>query len=104
VLVGAPVLAILIFAACFSSFLALAHPLKIDTKNILKGPSRLHPFGTDQIGRDILSRVIYGARVSLSVAGVVKAVNGVGFTLASKQILGLVGESGCGKTVTGLSI
>jgi ABC-type dipeptide/oligopeptide/nickel transport system ATPase component len=36
--------------------------------------------------------------------GVVKAVNGVGFTLASKQILGLVGESGCGKTVTGLSI
>ena len=37
-------------------------------------------------------------------AGVVKAVNGVSFTLNPKQILGLVGESGCGKTVTGLSI
>jgi peptide/nickel transport system permease protein len=68
-LVGAPVLAVLIFAACFSSFLAPADPFEIDTKNILKGPSRQHPFGTDQIGRDILSRVIYGARVSLSVAG-----------------------------------
>ena len=37
-------------------------------------------------------------------AGAVRAVNGVGFALAPKQILGLVGESGCGKTVTGLSI
>ncbi|MEE4606473.1 MAG: ABC transporter ATP-binding protein [Desulfobacteraceae bacterium] len=37
-------------------------------------------------------------------AGVVRAVNGVEFALAPKQILGLVGESGCGKTVTGLSI
>lgn len=37
-------------------------------------------------------------------AGVVRAVNGVGFELDQKQILGLVGESGCGKTVTGLSI
>ena len=37
-------------------------------------------------------------------AGVVEAVNGVDFTLAQQQILGLVGESGCGKTVTGLSI
>ena len=37
-------------------------------------------------------------------AGVVKAVNGVEFALDQKKILGLVGESGCGKTVTGLSI
>ena len=37
-------------------------------------------------------------------AGVVRAVNGVEFVLAQKEVLGLVGESGCGKTVTGLSI
>jgi peptide/nickel transport system permease protein len=67
-IVGIPILATLITAALFSGFLAPADPYKIDTKNILKGPSKQHPFGTDQIGRDILSRVIYGARVSLSVA------------------------------------
>ena len=54
-LVGAPILLVLIFAACFSSLLAPEDPFEIDTKNILKGPSRLHPFGTDQIGRDILT-------------------------------------------------
>ena len=68
-IVGAPILIALILGACFSGWLAPADPYKIDTKNILKGPSRQHPFGTDQIGRDILSRVIFGARVSLSVSG-----------------------------------
>ena len=68
-LIGAPILLTLIVAACFSGWIAPADPNKIDTKNILKGPSGRHPFGTDQIGRDILSRVIFGARVSLSVAG-----------------------------------
>ncbi len=38
-----------------------------DVENILKGPSSLHLLGTDEFGRDILSRIIYGARVSLSV-------------------------------------
>jgi len=68
-IVGGPILFALILAACFSGWLAPADPYKIDTKNILKGPSGQHPFGTDQIGRDILSRVIFGARVSLSVSG-----------------------------------
>jgi len=42
-------------------------PNKPDTRRILTPPSPSHPLGTDQIGRDVLSRVLYGARVSLAV-------------------------------------
>jgi peptide/nickel transport system permease protein len=43
-------------------------PLKADFRHMTKPPSELHWFGTDQIGRDTLSRVIYGGRSSLTVA------------------------------------
>jgi peptide/nickel transport system permease protein len=43
-------------------------PLKSDFRAMAKEPSEKHWFGTDQIGRDVLSRVIYGARASLTVA------------------------------------
>lgn len=66
--VGAPILLSLVLAALFCESIAPADPFQINTKAILKSPSAAHPFGTDQIGRDILSRVIYGSRVSLSVA------------------------------------
>ena len=43
-------------------------PLKSDFRAMQKPPSEKHWFGTDQIGRDTLSRVIYGSRASLTVA------------------------------------
>lgn len=67
-LLAAPVLVFLLGMALFSGVLAPADPLKINARNILKSPSAQHPLGTDQLGRDVLSRVIYGARVSFSVA------------------------------------
>jgi len=67
-LLAAPVLGFLLVMALFSGVLAPADPLKIDARNILQSPSAQHLLGTDQLGRDLLSRVIYGARVSLSVA------------------------------------
>ncbi|MGD8251117.1 MAG: ABC transporter permease [Desulfobacterales bacterium] len=67
-LVGGPILIALVSAALFCESIAPADPYQINTKAILKSPSAEHPFGTDHIGRDILSRVVYGARVSLSVA------------------------------------
>ena len=48
--------------------LAPADPAAIDLKQRLSPPSAAHWFGTDELGRDILSRVIFGARISLFVA------------------------------------
>ncbi len=42
-------------------------PHRPDVKKILDAPSGIHPLGTDQLGRDVLSRMLYGARVSLAV-------------------------------------
>ena len=55
-------------AAIFAGAIAPYDPLEIDPGNILASPSISHWLGTDEIGRDILSRIIYGARISLSVA------------------------------------
>lgn len=53
--------------AIFAPFIAPYDPAKIDIKNILIGPSLKHPLGTDDLGRDVLSRMIWGSRVSLEV-------------------------------------
>ena len=51
-------------------------PLEQDLSLILKGPSRSHLFGTDELGRDLLSRVIHGSRISLTTAVIAVAVAG----------------------------
>ena len=66
-LVGAVVVAMLVALAVLAPLLAPRDPNRPDTKRILDPPSRSHWFGTDQLGRDVLSRVLYGARVSLAV-------------------------------------
>lgn len=67
-LLGAPICAILLVMACFSGQLSPADPLKINPGNILESPSRENLLGTDQLGRDILSRIIYASRISLGMA------------------------------------
>ncbi len=64
---GGIVVGILVALAVFAPLLAPWDPNKPDTRRILAPPSPSHPLGTDQIGRDVLSRVLYGARVSLAV-------------------------------------
>ena len=44
-------------------------PFRCDLDSVRTGPSLTHPFGTDELGRDILTRVIYGARTSLGISG-----------------------------------
>lgn len=68
VLLAGPILLAILAMALFSEVVAPGDPLKIDARNILQSPSAQHLLGTDQLGRDIFSRVVYGARVSLSVA------------------------------------
>ncbi len=60
------IIAMLAFAL-FAGFIAPYDPTHIDTKNILTGPSSAHIFGTDTLGRDIFSRIVYGSRISLSI-------------------------------------
>ena len=64
--VGFVVLSIIVVAVSLA-FLSPYDPLKSDIKNRVQPPSLEHPFGTDQLGRDYLTRVLYGGRVSLFV-------------------------------------
>jgi peptide/nickel transport system permease protein len=68
--------------AIFGPMVAPYGPGELDTRNRLEGPSEAHLFGTDNYGRDILSRTIIGARYSLQVAVVVVTFSSiVGITL-----------------------
>lgn len=60
-------IALVILAAIFANLLPLKNPLFQDYNALNKGPSSSHLLGTDDLGRDIFSRIIYGARVSLVI-------------------------------------
>lgn len=62
---------LLIAVAIFAPFIAPYTYYDQDINHARENPSERHPLGTDELGRDILSRIIYGARISLSVATVV---------------------------------
>lgn len=64
---GAIILTIIIISAIILPLLITSSPYELDTVNRLKPPSAEHFFGTDNYGRDLFSRVIYGAQVSLLV-------------------------------------
>lgn len=66
-LFGLAVVVMLIFLAVFAPHLAPADPNALSIKDRFAKPSAAHPFGTDNFGRDVVSRVIYGARISLQV-------------------------------------
>lgn len=74
---GCVLLATIVFAAIFGPLLAPFDPLQMDYRAILSPPSLEHPFGTDQYGRDVFSRMLYGARVSLFVGSSVVIATGI---------------------------
>jgi ABC-type dipeptide/oligopeptide/nickel transport system permease subunit len=82
VVFGLIVITILIIAAIFAPLLAPYDPNKTDMENALLQPNREHLLGTDALGRDTLSRLIYGARVALLVGLIATAVAAsVGMTM-----------------------
>ena len=66
-LIGAAVVIVLLVVASLADVLATQSPTTNDQAHTFERPSWDHPLGTDQLGRDMLSRVIYGSRVSLVV-------------------------------------
>ena len=69
-------IALFVICALFAPWLAPQDPARIDLPARLMPPSAAHWFGTDELGRDILSRVIYGARISMLVGSCVVAACG----------------------------
>jgi peptide/nickel transport system permease protein len=83
--VGAVLVVIFIVFTLFAPWIAPQDPAAIDLPARLNVPSHAHWFGTDELGRDILSRTIYGARISMLVGGSV-----VVFSLALGLIIGSI--------------
>jgi peptide/nickel transport system permease protein len=75
----------LIGTALFGPYISPYDPLEIRVDEILQPPSLKHPLGTDLLGRDVLSRMIYGARISLEVSLVA-----VGLSLLIGVFLGAI--------------
>ncbi|MBC7107706.1 MAG: ABC transporter permease [Methanomassiliicoccales archaeon] len=80
-LISLIVLMILAICAIFAPLLAPFDPLKTDLSNKLAGPDGQHVFGTDELGRDILSRILFGLRYSLGIAIIVVIIAAIVGTL-----------------------
>jgi peptide/nickel transport system permease protein/oligopeptide transport system permease protein len=85
VILGLLVLLLLVFVAIFAAWLAPYNPYDQDMRGTLQQPSRQHLLGTDSIGRDTLSRLIYGTRTALIVG-----FTTVGISVFAGILLGLI--------------
>lgn len=84
------VLLIILFGSVFAPLISPYDPVKINLDELRQSPGLHHPLGTDNKGRDILSRVLYGGRISLTVA-LTAAVISMGIGLMVGLISGYAG-------------
>ncbi|CAI3664946.1 MULTISPECIES: ABC transporter permease [Clostridium] len=66
-IVGAGIFIVILLASIFAPLLTSYDPLKADMSSVLQAPSLDHIFGTDKVGRDVFSRVLYGGRISILI-------------------------------------
>jgi len=85
VIFGLVVIIMLIITAIFAPWIAPYNPYEVNVKQVLQPPSSAHLLGTDSLGRDTLSRIIYGTRTSLMVGLVA-----IGMAAAIGMSLGLI--------------
>jgi peptide/nickel transport system permease protein len=90
---GLAIILVFVVLAVAAPLVAPHSPVEMHPYDALAAPSRTHPLGTDELGRDLLSRVIYGSRTSFSV-GIIS----VGLSLVAGTILGLVSGYRLGMT------
>ena len=74
-LVGGAIVALLVLAAALAPWLAPHDPFARDGSARLQPPSASHPFGTDLLGRDLFSQIIYGSRLTLYVGAISVAIS-----------------------------
>jgi peptide/nickel transport system permease protein len=92
-LIGAVIMAAFVFAAVFADFITAYSPITTNAAISLLPPTHGHPLGADAMGRDIYSRIVYGARISLAVglgSTFLGSVVGVTLGLASGYLGGWV--------------
>ncbi|MDI6890843.1 MAG: ABC transporter permease [Thermodesulfovibrionales bacterium] len=83
--IGAVTVLLLLIISILAPFIAPYDPTATDVRHTLSPPSKTHPLGTDELGRDLLSRIIYGSRVSLKVGFVA-----VGIAIMTGVIIGSI--------------
>lgn len=84
-IIGCVILGLMFLVAAVGPFLTTKDPYEIDLANTYSGMTAEHPLGTDSLGRDTLTRMIYGARASLLVS-----FSGVAIGACAGVILGLI--------------
>jgi peptide/nickel transport system permease protein len=81
---GAVIMAVCVFAAVFANYITVFDPLSTNAASSLARPSAQHWLGCDFMGRDVYSRIVYGARISLAVS-----LGSLGLGLSCGVIIGL---------------
>jgi peptide/nickel transport system permease protein len=86
---GTTLVALFVLSAALAPMIAPYDPNALDVPARLQGPSLAHLLGTDNLGRDVFSRVLYGGRIALGVA-----LTAVGLSLVAGTLLGLIAGYG----------
>jgi peptide/nickel transport system permease protein len=93
ILLGGGLIALLLLSALFAPVVAPYDPVAVDVSRSLQAPGPQHWFGTDDLGRDVFSRVVWGSRISLSVGLISVLIGfliGVSLGLAAGYLGGLI--------------